>query len=495
MSDVTASVVIVGAGPVGLTLACELGVAGVPALVVERLAEPTGQSRALGLHARSVEVLDQHGLADAMLAEGTRWPRAHFAGLPLDLEVLDGRHRYALMITQARVEALLTERAVALGAEIRRGHEVTALTQDDEKVSLRVRADGGEDTLECAHVVGCDGGGSTVRRLAGIGFPGTEPTLYAVLGDVDSVDESIDIRVPNVYPNGIFGVAPLGPGLFRVTTVEYGVTAPERGAPVTPAELAAAVRRVTGRDFALGEAVWLSRFDDSTRLADRYRADRVFLAGDAAHVHFPLSGQGMNVGIQDAVNLGWKLAAEVQEWAPPGLLDTYEAERRPVGDRVCGNTRAQSALTFPVSWAAPLRDLVGDLFTEPEVHRRLVEMVTAVDVRYPIGGADTHPLVGRRMPDAPLTGSDGPDTVFGALRSGRGVLFDLSGGGPGAARPEGWKDRVDVVTAGPVAGLDATGVLVRPDGHVAWAATAPWSAEDEELPAALRAWFGQVLDA
>jgi 3-(3-hydroxy-phenyl)propionate hydroxylase/bifunctional hydroxylase/dehydrase len=482
-------VIVVGGGPVGLMTACELRVAGVQVLLIERLAAPTGQSRALGLNSRSLEVLAQRGFAGPFLARGAAWPAAHFAGFVLDMARAGGPYPYALMISQADTEALLTAQATALGAEIRRDCELTGLRQEDGRVTLEVRSGGERGRLECDYLVGCDGGRSTVRELAGIGFPGTDPTLYAVLGDVTSVDESIDIRRPHVYPGGIFGIAPLGPGVFRVSTVEYGRKPPPGTGPVDRAEFEASIRRVTGRSIGIGEPLWLSRFDDRTRLAERYRADRVFLAGDAAHIHFPLAGQGMNVGIQDAVNLGWKLGAAVHGWAPPGLLDSYHDERHPVGERLCLNTRAQSALTLPVEWTRPLRTLFGDLLKFEPVHRHLTDWVSGTEVRYetadPDGQAE-NPLLGRRLAlDAAGAQADGAGWPA-SLRSGRGVLVDLSGGTADLREADAWHDRVDVAAAGPRPELGAQAVLVRPDGHVCWAGTA----DTKGLADALGDWFG-----
>jgi hypothetical protein len=327
-----------------------------------------------------------------------------------------------------------------------------------------------------------------VRKLSDIGFPGTEPSLYAVLGDVTSVDESIDIRRPHVYPGGIFGIAPLGPGVFRVSTVEYGRKPPPGAGPVNRAELEASIQRVTGKSIEVGEPLWLSRFDDRTRLAERYSTGRVFLAGDAAHIHFPLAGQGMNAGIQDAVNLGWKLGAAVHGWASPGLIDSYHEERHPVGQRLCRNARAQSALTLPVEWTGPLRELFEDLLRVDAVHQYLAEWVSGTDVHYELAGHREHPLLGRRLARDAAGDCRGSRGWFESLRSGRGVLIDLSGGTADLQAVYAWKNRVDVVAAAPGRELGAQAVLVRPDGHVCWAGT-----EDTKgLASSLGAWFGQA---
>ncbi|MFF1612746.1 FAD-dependent monooxygenase [Amycolatopsis sp. NPDC058278] len=474
-------VIVVGAGPTGLMLACELRVAGVETVLLERLPEPTGQSRALALHARSAEVLDQRGLLGPFLADGVTWPRVHYAGLLLDMDVVDGRHRYSLHIHQSRVERLLEEAALKLGADIRRGHAVTGLTQDDDGVTALVSGPDGDYRLPGAFLAGCDGGGSAIRKLAGIGFPGTDSALWGIVGDVEEFDDEINLREPIVSERGMLGVSPLGDGLFRVMCVEHGVTPGEQ--PVTVAELRAAVERVTGRAPAFGEPRWLSRFGDATRQAERYRAGRVFLAGDAAHIHFPLGAQGMNLGLQDAVNLGWKLAAAVAGWAPPGLLDSYHDERHPVGHQVCESARAQIALTFPADRVSPLRALMGDLLGFADVRRFLAGLVSGVDIRYSPG--TTGSLTGARIPDVPLSTAEGESSTLRTLHQARGVLLDLSGGaGPASAAP--WAGRVDVVTAAPAAELPYAALLIRPDGHVAWT-----DRDGTELVPALRRWFGE----
>lgn len=480
-------VVVVGAGPTGLMLACELRLAGVPTVLIEQLAEPTGQSRALALHARSVELLDQRGLLEPFLAAGVEWPQVHYAGLPLDMSLLRGYHRYSLHIHQSKVEELLERAAADLGTDLRRSHRLTGFDQDQDQVRAVVGTPAGEYVIDCDYLIGCDGGGSSVRKLAGIGFPGEPAKLSGILGDVPSFDADLRIREPLNYDHGMLGVSPLGDGLFRIMVVEWDAD-PASAGPTTEAELRATVSRVTGRDLRFGPPTWLSRFGDATRQADSYRSGRVFLAGDAAHIHFPLGAQGMNLGIQDAVNLGWKLGAAANNWAPPGLLDSYQDERRPVGQRVCDNSRAQLAMTYPAQRTAQLRSLVSDLLGFDDVHRYLVEMMAGTDVRYPMTPAAANTAIGRRVADVPLTTADGGTSVLRTLRSGRGVLLDASGSPAGLPDVDGWRDRVTVVSAEPTPDLPDEVLLIRPDGHLAWTG-ATGDKEDQRL--ALATWFGE----
>jgi 2-polyprenyl-6-methoxyphenol hydroxylase-like FAD-dependent oxidoreductase len=447
----TTSVVIAGGGPTGLMLACELGLHGVETVVLERLPALSENSAGMGVHARTLEVLNRRGLASRIpRQEMFAWPRTPFALLWLDLSAGSEREvTYAF--PQWRTERLLAERAVELGVEIRRGAEVVGLDQDDTGVTVGLRS--GEQ-LRCGWLVGCDGPGSVVRSLAGIDFPASGQPYYGVLGDV--VTDGGDFQ-SGLYPTGMFGALPLRPGMMRLMTVEFGVRQPDDDVPVTADELGSAIERVSGRRPALDKVHWLSRFGGANRLAARYREGRVLLAGDAAHTVFTSGTQGLNAGVHDAVNLGWKLAAEVDGWAPPRLLDTYEGERRPVAQRMLTHAEAQMALLHPLDKAGPLREVLQELLRVPEVNRVLLEMPT---------------------PDAPV-GDEIPDV---ALHSGRGVLLDHAGD----ADISGWADRVDVVRMDPARGSGAARVLVRPDGQVAYVDTG-----GDGLGAALRTWFGE----
>lgn len=469
-------VIIIGAGPTGLMLAAELRLHGVRTLVLEKETEPNGVVRALGLHVRSIEIMDQRGLLDRFLAAGTRHPLGgFFAAIPKPPPSgLDTAHGYVLGIPQPATERLLAEHAAALGAEIRRGAELTGLAQDDDGVIAELA---GGARLRSRYLVGCDGGRSTVRKLLGIGFPGEPARVETLLGEMEVAEDPATVaavveRVRETEKR--FGVGPAtADGAHRVVVPAEGV-AEDRAVPPTLEEFRRRLRAVAGTDFGVHSPRWLSRFGDATRLAERYRAGRVLLAGDAAHVHPPTGGQGLNLGIQDAFNLGWKLAARIAGWAPAGLLDTYEAERRPVAADVLDNTRAQMELMSTEPGPQAVRRLLTELMDLPEVSRRLTEKITAISVRYDLGGG--HPLLGRRLRDLPLK----EGRLYERMRGGRGLLLDRTG----RLSAEGWAGRVDrVADAG--AGLGAPAALLRPDGHVAWAGD-----DQEDLRARLHDWFG-----
>ena len=438
------SVIIAGGGPTGLMLACELRLAGVDVLVLERLAAPSGESRAGGIHARTMEVLDQRGMLAPFLAEGRPLQSGHFAGLWLDFSGFETRYPFLLAILQRRVERLLEEHALALGVRLRRAVTVTGLTEQASSVTVETTA----GRFEAAFVVGCDGGRSTVRRLAGIDFPGTAATMTAILGDVELSAPPPESVFQQRRPLGNYSVLSFEPGWYRVTTNEFGPVA-DRDSPITVEELRSALIRIAGTDFGLHSPRWISRYNDTARQAAAYRSGRVLLAGDAAHIHYPAGGQGLNTGLQDAVNLGWKLAMVVQGRAPDALLDTYQSERHPVGARVLANTRAQTALTRPDAQTEALRTILGDLITRAEVNTTLGLMITGLDIRYDLGGPSP---VGQRVPDYDLP--DGT-RLYQHLHAGRPILST----GPATPRPAG----VDIVDGG------RDGLLIRPDGHVAWA--------------------------
>ncbi|MFF1699326.1 FAD-dependent monooxygenase [Streptomyces sp. NPDC058257] len=498
--DVDADVVIAGAGPTGLMLACELRLAGVDVVVVERLAERTGESRAGGIHSRTLEVLDQRGILDRFLAVGELQPVGHFSALYLDFDESESRHPYPLTILQSAIEQLLEERAAELGVRVRRSCEVTGIDQDETGVTVEIAtaaAEAESATLRARYLVGCDGGRSAVRKLAGIGFPGTPATMTALIGDVELPDLPEDYVWVRRCAGGDYSAIAFEPGWYRVIASEYDRVADRDEAP-TFEQLRESLVRIAGTDFGMRAPRWVSRFNDAARQADRYRAGRVLLAGDAAHIHFPAGGQGLNMGVQDAVNLGWKLASVVRRRAPESLLDSYHAERHPVAERVLHNTRAQSALLRPGAQTDALREVFGALMVFDDVNRYLRHMLTALDIRYPVDG--DHPLAGRRVPDADLKTPDGTIGVYELLHTGRPVLLDLGGGAELAAVAKGWADRVELVDARseddfwPVPAIGEipapAALLIRPDGHVAWGAADGEAPDVSALRAALTTWFG-----
>ena len=401
-------VILAGGGPTGMMLASELRLHSVQVLVLEKATEPTRLVRSLGLHARSIEVMDQRGLLERFLALGQQYPVGGFAGIAKPPpERLDTAHAYILGIPQTTTDRLLTEHAGDLGVEIRRGVELVGLSQDDDAVTAEL-ADGTQ--LRSRYLVGCDGGRSTVRRLLGVGFPGEPATTEWLLGEMEvSVPaEELAAVVAEVRESQKgFGAGPLEDGVYRVVVPAEGV-ADDRSVPPTLEEVKHQLRVFAGTDFGVHSPRWLSRFGDATRLAERYRTGRVLLAGDAAHIHAPLGGQGLNLGIQDAFNLGWKLAAAVNGWAPAGLLDSYHTERHPVAAAVLDSTRVQAVLMSLQPGPQAVRRLMTDLMDFEDVNRYLVELISG----------DRDPLRLRRGPSPARPATAGPTTAAGtALRA------------------------------------------------------------------------------
>ncbi|MEV0585932.1 rifampin monooxygenase [Nonomuraea sp. NPDC050310] len=470
-------VIIAGSGPTGTMLAAELRLWGVEVVVLEKEATPPPFVRSLGLHVRSIEVMDQRGLLGRFLEPGKKFQLGgYFAGIMKPWpEGMDTAHPYLLGLPQPVIDRLLEEHAAEAGAQIRRGRELTGLSQDADGVTAEL-ADG--TRLRARYLVGCDGGRSTVRKLLGIGFPGEPARRETLLGEMEVTEDPAAIAelVTEIRKTELFfGLGPIGgEGVFRVVVPADGLTR-DKTVPPTLEDFRRQLRRYAGTDFGVHSPRWLSRFGDATRLAERYREGRVLLAGDAAHIHPPLGGQGLNLGIQDAFNLGWKLAAEVAGWAPDGLLDSYEAERRPVAADVLDNTRAQGLLMSTEPGPRAMRRVMSELMDFEQVNRHLMEKVTAVSVRYDFGEGG-HELVGRRLRDVELKRG----RLYELMHGGRGLLLDQTG----RLSAAGWEGRVEhVVDVSPE--LDAPALLLRPDGHVAWAGEA-----QEELLAHLRRWFG-----
>jgi len=480
------AVVIAGAGPTGMMLAAELSLAGIDVVVVEPRPGPDFVgSRSRGLHARTIEVLDQRGIAERFLEAGQAMQVQSFAGVSLDIGDFPTRHNYGLALAQKEFERILAGWIGELGVPIVREREVTGLTEDDAGVDVGL-SDG--RSLRAGYVVGCDGGRSLVRKTAGIEFPGWDASVSSLIAEVDvSVEPDWGIRRDE---NGTQAIGPLDDGKRAGVVVSERYTG-QAGEP-TLAELRRAMVAAWGTDFGARNPTWISRFTDMTRQAATYRKGRVLLAGDAAHVHYPVGGQGLNLGVQDAVNLGWKLAQVVDGTSPESLLDTYHDERHPVAARALQTTMAATALTRADPRIDAVRDIVAGLLGMDEPRRRLAGEISGLDIAYDLGAG--HPLLGRRMPDLDLITAAGPLRMYALLHDARPVLLDL--GEPGGVDIASWINRVRLVETAeqtgdwdlPVVGAvpPPTAVLVRPDGHVAWVGDRTQAG----LREALAYWFG-----
>jgi 2-polyprenyl-6-methoxyphenol hydroxylase-like FAD-dependent oxidoreductase len=479
------AVVIVGAGPTGLMLAGELALAGVDVAIVERrVSRELVGSRAGGLHSRTIEVLDQRGIADRFLSQGQTAQVAQFAGIPLGIGDFPTRHNYVLGLWQNQIERMLTGWVEELAVPIYRGREVTGFAQDDTGVDVAL-SDG--QSLRADYLVGCDGGRSLIRKAAGIAFPGWDPTTSNLIGEVEMTEEPPEWGIRR-DALGIHSLSRLENGGVRVLVTEQHV-----GHTTEPTlrDLSDALIAVYGTDYGIHSPTSISRFTDATRQAAAYRKGRVLLAGDAAHVHPPDGGQGLQTGLQDAVNLGWKLAQVVHQTSPDSLLDTYHAERHPVAARVLRNTMAAIVLRRADARTKALRDTMSELLGMDEPRRRFAAMMSGLDIHYDLG--EGHELVGRRMPDLDLATANGPLRVFTLLHDARPVLLNL--GVPGGFDITPWADRVQLIDAEhagtwvlPALGAVSApaAVLIRPDGYVAWVGelTQPGLAD------ALTTWFG-----
>jgi 2-polyprenyl-6-methoxyphenol hydroxylase-like FAD-dependent oxidoreductase len=490
------AVVIAGGGPTGMMLAAELALAKVDVAVLERRPNHVlAGSRAGGFHSRTIEVLDQRGVADRFLAEGQTAQAAMIGTTVLDMSDFPTRHPYSLGIWQNQIEQIMAAWIAELGVRIYYGCEVRGFAQDDTGVEVELSAD---ESLRARYLVGCDGGRSLIRRAAGIEFPGWDPTRSNLIAEAEMAEEpELGTRRDE---KGIHGIGRLdyeirdgevvyaGGGPVRIVLTEQQLGP---SSEPTLRDLSKALIAVYGTDFGVHSPTWISRFTDMTRQAATYRAGRVLLAGDLAHVHYPAGGQGLSLGVQDAVNLGWKLAQVVKGTSPESLLDTYQDERHPVAARALRHTMAQTALQRQDERMQALADVVSELAIMDEPRKHLAGIVSGLDIHYDLG--EGHPLLGRRMPDLDLVTAAGPLRVFELLHEAKPVLLNL--GEPGGFDIAPWADRVRLVDAEydgvwelPVLGAVTapTAVLIRPDGYVAWVG----EPADPGLPGALSTWFG-----
>ncbi len=489
-------VVIAGGGPTGLMLAGELALAGVDVAVLERRADQElAGSRAGGLHARTIEVFDQRGIADRFMAAGQVVQVSQFAGVSLDLGDVPSSHPYTLGLWQNEIERILAEWVGELGVRVAYGREVSGFTQDEGGVDIELAGGG---SLRAQYLVGCDGGRSRIRKEAGIGFPGSDPTTSALIAEAEMSEQpELGIRRNDA---GIHSIGRVDYEICdgEVVFADHGpvrvmVTEPSVNAAAEPSlrDLSEGLIDVYGTDYGIHSPTWISRFTDAARQADAYRTGRVLVAGDAAHIHPPDGGQGLQTGVQDAINLGWKLAQVVAGSSPDELLDSYHSERHPVGTGVLRHTMAFVALRRQDDRTAALRDTIAELLESEEPRRRFAATLAGLDIHYDLG--EGHPVLGRRMPDLDLTTADGPRRVYELLHDARPVVLDL--GEPGGLGVDGWADRVRLVAAScegewelPAIGTVAApgAVLIRPDGYVAWAG----AGGRDGLAEALATWCG-----
>lgn len=484
-------VIIVGAGPAGLMLAGELALGGADVVVYDKLPAPSGESRGLGFTSRTAEVFDQRGLLERL--GDIRWGKqGHYGGVRIDFSLLEESHFGVMGLAQSVTEDMLGTWVAELGVEVRRGHELTSFTESEDGVVARFEGPAGPVEDTAAYLVGCDGGNSTVRRLAHIAFPGSKATRGLYLADVVGTDlrmRPIGERIPG---GGMVLSVTLEPGVDRIVIHEPGVRPHHGEGELTFAEVADAWQRLTGEDIHHADASWMCALTNATGLAEQYRKGRVLLVGDAAHDHAPLGAQGVSVGLQDAVNLGFKLAAVLRGHAGDELLDTYHSERHPIGEKLMTDVHTMSLLYLSGEEAEPLRAVMRELVRLEPVARHLAGRVSGLHIRYDVG-AGSHPQLGLRLaPYQVVERADGSRTkVAELLHSARGVLIVTDGDETVAKTAADWADRVDVVTGtwvpqdtGPAQQL--TSVLVRPDGHIVWA-----DPDGGDLREALPRWFGR----
>ncbi|WP_217141366.1 FAD-dependent monooxygenase [Streptomyces sp. AC627_RSS907] len=481
--------IVVGAGPVGLMLAGELKLGGVDVVVYDKLPAPSGESRGVGFTRRAAEVFEQRGLLERF--GDVEWAQGHFGGVRIDFSKLEDNHFSVRGVPQFRTEEILENWLKELGVPVLRRHEVTGYRETPDGVVVEYQGPGGygEDTAQ--YLVGCDGARSVIRTLAGIDFRGWGATRGMYMADL--VGAGVRQRpIGEKVPGGMVMAFNLENGVDRIVIHDENLRPPEDKSSLRFADIADAWQRMTGESLHHAEVRWISSFTDTTRQAEHYRNGRVLLAGDATHIHMPAGAQGMSVGVQDAANLGWKLAATINGWAPEGLLDTFESERHPVGEKLMRNTRAQTRLYLTGDEMEPLRAVMRELVQLPDVARHLAGIVSGLDIRYDMGPGE-HPLLGLRLdPGRELRRADGTrGTVAELLHAARGVLI-VTGESPSLERTAAdWSDRIDVVAGSWVEEGGPEAVLLRPDGHVAWAAPD----DPALLRQALGRWFGMARQA
>ncbi|WP_405083092.1 monooxygenase [Paenibacillus chitinolyticus] len=494
-------VILIGGGPVGMMLAGELALAGIKVCIVERLKETTPFSRALTVHPRTLEILDMRGVKSKLMSTGRPLPRGHFAGLdtPLNFSVLDSTSNYTLFLPQSETEKVLEEWALGLGAEIRREVEALSVHQDEEGVDVQIAGPDGETALRAAYVVGTDGARSLVRKQAGISFEGTDATFTAILGDAVLSELPSMSVVSRISEKGLASIMPINEHLYRVLIIDPERSHVSKNEPVTYEEFRASLIRTAGSDFGLTEARWLSRFGNATRQADRYRNNRLFLAGDAAHIHFPAGGQGMNVGLQEAMNLGWKLAGAIKGWAPDWLLDSYHTERFPWNTALLRNTEVQTLLLDTTPPIMEMRGMLSKLLSIPEANYQIAAQIAAIDVHYaPDAEAPPHPLNGKRSKDITLRlKNEQQVSVYQLLHKGTFLLLQLN---CNEQNEENWEDyrNLQIVSAS----LDVTdddwndvhSALIRPDGHIAWAIPRSNPNSGQTIKEGIARWCGNVTE-
>ncbi|WP_068619645.1 monooxygenase [Paenibacillus tuaregi] len=490
-------VILIGGGPVGMMLAGELALAGVKVCILERLKNTTPFSRALTVHPRTLEILDMRGIKSKLLEQGRRLPAGHFASLdtPLNFSVLDSSSNYTLFLPQSEMEKVLEQWALDLGVEIRREAEALSVHQDEEGVDVRMSGPQGEGTLRSRYVVGTDGAKSLVRKQADIPFEGHNATFMAILGDASLPGLPPMSVKSRMTEQGIVSILPIDATTYRILILDPERSAVSKDEPITIEELRSSLIRTAGSDFGLTEVKWMSRFGNATRQASRLRERRLFLAGDAAHIHFPAGGQGMNVGLQEAMNLGWKLAGAIKGWAPEWLLDSYQAERLPWSTALLKNTEAQFTLLDTSPGVMELRAILSKLLLEPEANYQMAEQVSAMNVHYaPDDSAPSHILNGKRSPELMLRLKNGRlASSYELLRTGQFLLLQLSSGVNSSDEWDGY-EHLQVIEASLAAKAanwhDVHTALIRPDGHIAWAVSVSESDPAGKIRDGVVRWLG-----